>query len=118
MKKIIFLAFTVALVSAGCAKVEKTAEVKVQAPPVQATTPPPVEKTPNWKNDAENVVAVFVKNINTPGYGSNIDIAFAQLSINAQNIVKTSPADGLASSMASFVGVQDAPTNGTSIIGS
>jgi len=79
-------------------------------------------KTVNWKTDAENTVSVFTKNINTAGYGDNINIALAQLTASAQAKVKADSPDttlaGLASGFSHFVHVQEAPDNGTSIISS
>ena len=76
----------------------------------------------NWKTDAENTVSLFMKNVNTPGYGNNINIAFAELTSNAQAVVKAhspnSAPDGLAYGLAYFIGVQEGPDQGTSIISS
>lgn len=86
------------------------------------TQTPPINKTVNWKTDAVNTVSVFTKNINTAGYGDNINIALAQLTANAQAKVKADSPDttltGLASGFSRFVHVQEAPDNGTSIISS
>jgi hypothetical protein len=83
---------------------------------IAVTSPKQIE---NWKSNSENTVSIFLKNVNIRGYGDNMNIAFAQLTANAQAVVKanspnTTP-DGLAYGLAYLVTVQAGPEKTTII---
>lgn len=82
---------------------------KEEQPLVQATSNTEAE---NWKNDAENTVAVFLEN--AVKYGGDTNVALSKLTASAQSKIKNDEANGWVY----FLGAQEVPDKGTSIISS
>jgi hypothetical protein len=70
-------------------------------------------ETVNWKNDAENTVKIFLENAVKYG-GGDKNIAISKLTSSAQSKINDDATNGWAY----FVGAQEAPDKGTSIVSS
>lgn len=102
--------------------VKEATNTTTQVTPSTTSNPSGTVGTADWKNDAENTTSVFMNNVNTPGYGNNINVAFSKLTSSTQAIVTAnspnSSNSSLAQGLAYFIGVQEAPDKGTSITSS
>src|SRR4051812_38430667 len=89
MKKFLLVTTSILLLAAACNKQQAQVQSgqNQNKPTFQQATS--TDELTNWKINSENAVSVFIKDVNTSGYGSNIIDAFGLLSSRAQEKVIT-----------------------------